>query len=526
MQYAVTSEEMRRCDENTQSHFNLDGRVLMERAALGTVKHIENWIHKRGLIGTPRVLVICGHGKNGGDGYAIGRLLRQRGCNVVCLQPEHGRSNDYMTDMQMKSANMYGCTFDTFSNVRENNRELVWDIIVDAMFGIGCNRPLDGEYARCTEMISAWKARRGEKLLVCSIDMPSGINADDGQVQGVAVKADITVTFNFVKRGQLLYPGCQYTGKIFVEDAGITPEGFLGEMPETFYYDETAQELLPERDPFGNKGTFGKVLVIAGSSNISGACTMSATACLRSGAGMVRVFTANENREVLKNKLQEALIDSYDSKYTEENQMMVLEQLSDAMDWSTTACIGPGIGTGELAKSLVKHMLATYSHSLIVDADALNLIAEDRELQELASAYEKPGKWLIMTPHMGEFSRLYGAPVEECKAHVLEYTKNLANRFQCTVLAKDARSVAASARERRLYLNVSGNSGMATAGSGDVLTGLMSAIVAAGLSGFQTACVGSYLHGLAGDAAAKKFGTYSMIAGDILACLADVLPKE
>mgnify|MGYP003588011924 CR=1 FL=1 len=526
MQYVVTSAEMRRCDQNTSEHFGMDSKVLMERAALAVAARIGEWKTCQETTRALRALVAFGHGNNGGDGVAVGRILAQHGYQVTFMAVGEGGVYSELTRQQMDIVRAYGYEIDTFSNIRENKSQMDWDIIVDAMFGIGCNRPLEYEYEQAVKLIDNIKKIRRNELLVCAVDMPSGISADDGKVCGVAVHADVTVTFNFAKVGQVMYPGCDYTGKLYVEDAGITQAGFLGEIPGAFLYDETAAELLPGRAAYGNKSTFGRILIVAGSSEISGACTLCATTCYRSGAGMVRIFTAKENRETIQTMLPEALLDTYTADTGEEHLTRTCTALRKAMKWSSALCIGPGIGTDTVAHAILETVLREYTHSIVLDADALNLIAEDETLQKLASEYSDSEKWVIMTPHVAEFARLYGSTVAACKDHILAWPRELAEKYHCTVICKDARTVVAGAQNSQIYLNVSGNSGMATAGSGDVLTGLLGALSVCGEDGFKIACMGSYLHGLAGNLAAREYGEYYMLAGDIMKALQQVLPEK
>ena len=527
MQYLVTAQEMKKCDRNTIKCFGMDSMVLMERAALAAAARVYEWTEKtHNTTRALRVLVVFGHGNNAGDGIAIGRILGQHGYKVSFMQV--GESPEYSeeTAKQLKIIKAYGYQIDTFSNIRENISQVDWDIIIDAMFGIGCNRPLENEYAQTVAMIETNKLRNGDNLLVCSVDMPSGISSDNGQVCGTAVHADITVTFNYAKIGQMMYPGCTYVGKLYVEDAGISKEGFMGEMPKAFFYDEDAKELLPERNEWGNKSTFGRILVIAGNSEISGACTMCAMTCYRSGAGMVRVLTAQENRETLQTTLPEALLDTYGADESADNLQNIAKMLRKAMEWSSVICMGPGIGTGTIAKYMLQIVLTEYEHNLILDADALNILSMDKEMESLAGTFSSEKKWLIMTPHVAEFARLYGSTTRECKANILNWPAELSRKYHCSIICKDARSVVTDESGSHLYINISGNSGMATAGSGDVLTGLLGALGAMGMDGYTTACIGCYLHGVAGDIAAKEYGEYYMLAGDIMRSLQSVFPQK
>ena len=392
-----------------------------------------------------------------------------------------------------------------------------WDIIVDALFGIGLSRNITGSFQKAIEYINSCKEEKKSDLLIAAVDIPSGINADNGQIMGSAVKADITVTFNQVKLGEILYPGCEYVGCLYVEDVGITDESFLGKEPAAFYFDEEIKRLLPERKKDSNKGTNGKVLIIAGSKNVSGACVLAASACLRSGAGMVKVLTATENAEIVKSLLPEALIDVY------EDFEPVADKLIKDMEWADAVVIGPGIGIDMKGDELLGIVLGSCKKHLVMDADALNLVSMNREYRKLLAEYAVAGRKLILTPHLAEFARLYGKSVTDCKANILTYPKELAKELRCTVVCKDARTVVSDSNEKKIYINVSGNDGMATAGSGDVLSGIIGALVCLENSSFEAACLGTYIHGACGDNAAAKHGKYAMVASDIAAELEDIL---
>ncbi|RKM56007.1 NAD(P)H-hydrate dehydratase [Butyrivibrio sp. CB08] len=517
MKYAVSSMEMKICDRNTSERFGIEPMVLMERAALSVCDEIDKWRDSLELTRHLNVAVFAGVGNNGGDGVAIARLLKQRGYYVnLCVVGDPVKSSDLFLK-QLDIASKYDISQGTFSNIRDNKTATGFDIIVDAMFGIGLSRPVTGTNLEAVSFINDLKKEQGKDLLVISVDIPSGISADNGQVLGDAVRADKTVTFNQVKLGQILYPGCEYMGELVVADVGITSESFMGKEPLAFFYDGNALELIPERKRDSNKGTNGKVLIIAGSRNISGACILAASAALKAGAGMVRVFTAIENAEVVKALLPEAILDTY------EDFEPVRDKLKAAFDWSSQAVIGPGIGTEGKGVELVTAVLEDYDKPLVMDADALNIIAEDEELRKKAANYATGSKKLILTPHMGEFARLKKCSIGQCKVNLLSYPGELAGDLHATVICKDARSIVADSNEKKIYINISGNDGMATAGSGDVLSGITGALIGLSMSGFETAIAAAYIHGCAGDIAAADHGRYSMIASDIVGALSKVL---
>ncbi len=520
MRYAVTSSEMKIYDRNTSEYFGVPSEVLMERASLKVTEHILKWIDERNRDRKYKALVVCGVGNNGGDGACIARLLKQKGIYVnICVVGDYTKCSDLLL-RQLDILKKYGTATDTFSNIRDNKSEFEWDIIVDAMFGIGLSRAVSGDYALAVDYISGCKEKKGDDLFIISVDMPSGINADNGALCQKAVKADMTVTFNQAKIGQLMYPGCEYTGKLMIEDAGITDESFLSKEPQAFYYDDEVKDLLPHRRPDSNKGTNGKVLLIAGSKNISGACILAAKALFAAGCGMVRIFTAADNREAVKTLLPEAMIDTYSENDTCE---MISDKLDMLFDWSTAIVMGPGMGKEDTASFIVRKVLERYEKNLVIDADAINLIAANDEYRDLLGNYSRNGKRLILTPHLGEFSRLCDCSIKECKENILSFPRELAKKLHCTIVCKDARTIVADSNEKKVYINMSGNDGMATAGSGDVLAGITGAILSFGKSSFETACLSVYLHGLSGDSAAKALGKSSMTASDIAEHIGDFL---
>ncbi|WP_029230998.1 bifunctional ADP-dependent NAD(P)H-hydrate dehydratase/NAD(P)H-hydrate epimerase [Butyrivibrio sp. VCB2006] len=519
MRYAVNSQEMKIYDRNTSEIFGVESCVLMERASLKVVENIERWIASRNIERKVRALVIAGVGNNGGDGACIARLLKQKGIIVsICIIGDFTKCTDLLLG-QLKILEKYGVAPDTFSNIRDNKSPAEWDIIVDAMFGIGLSRPVTGDFAEAVRYINDCKEERKSDILVTSVDMPSGINADNGKLCEVAVKADMTITFNQVKLGHILYPGCEYTGRLIVEDAGITEDSFLSKEPHAFFYDEDIKALLPERILDANKGTNGKVLIIAGSKDVSGACILAANACLKAGAGMVKIFTASENAEVIKALMPEAMLVTY------QDFEAFNEKLKLCFDWASTVVLGPGIGTAQSGFELVKQTLEEYTGNLVVDADALTLVSRDHELRNLLSNYARSGRKLVLTPHLGEFARLFDRDIRDCKEHILEYPTELARNLHCTVICKDARTVIADSKEKKIYINMSGNDGMATAGSGDVLAGIIGAFMAFGKTSFEIACLSVYLHGLAGDKAASEKGKHSMVATDIIQGMEEILSK-
>lgn len=398
-----------------------------------------------------------------------------------------------------------------------------YDIIIDAIFGVGLSRSVEGSYRDAIEWINQ------SKTFVCSVDIPSGVNTDTGEIMGCAVRADLTVTYGFRKMGQLLYPGTEYAGALVCRQMGIDERSFLGEEP--FWYTHIGRDsaLLPERRPDGNKGTFGKVLLIVGSSRIAGAAMMAAKSAFRIGTGMVKAVTAEENKEALQQYVPEAMLITYTEDIlsgaddSSEKKKAFMRELKEAESWADCILVGCGIGTGRQARELLRFAISESDLPLVIDADGLNLLAQDEKLRKAVADCGGRGRTIIITPHPGEFARLYGCTVAEVKEHLTEYPRKLAERLRCIVVCKDARTVVAWHDGKQGYVNTTGNAGMATAGSGDVLAGMITGLVAQGMPGADAAVAGVYLHGMAGDLAAQCETEVSMTATDIIERIRDVV---
>lgn len=505
--YLVSAEEMKEYDRNTIEYFGMPSMVLMERAALAAAEEI-----KARFSAGKRVLVVAGCGNNGGDGIAVGRMLGQDGfCVDFCLVGDREKCSKE-TEIQLKIVEKYGY----FLQSKIEDKE--YDIIVDALFGVGLSRKLEGEFAEAVRRMN----RSG--AFVCSIDMPSGIHTDSGEIMGEAVRADLTVTFAFEKLGQKLYPGRRYVGEIVCREIGITPESFSGQGPKVYTLAGEAALAMPERDGGGNKGTFGKALVIAGSINMSGACELCAKSVCRMGAGMVKIMTPEENRVIVQTGIPEALLAVYRVKKEKKGEISekLHKILEREMEWADCIVIGPGIGKGREARALLEQVLADGTKPLVIDADGLNLLAESPEMQELLTERGRKEKNIVLTPHLAEFSRLYGCTVKEAKSGILCKPKELAEKYGCVIVCKDAATAVAVPEEDVIYLNTVGNDGMATAGMGDVLAGVIGGLLAQGMAAGKAAVLGVYIHGLAGDMAAKEKGRYALMAGDVIECLGSI----
>ena len=488
MEWIVNAKEMKLCDQNTIQYYGVPSMVLMERAALKTMEVILD-----GNYQTKQVLIVCGVGNNGGDGMALARLLAQKGSTVAILLIGDTKKFTPESKKQYEICQQYRIPFVSLLELEC----ISYTLVIDALFGVGLSRNLTGEYYDIIEKLNQIHADK------VAIDIPSGISADSGVVMGTAFRADTTITFGYRKLGLVLYPGVDYSGNIVVADIGIDDNSWLDKKPGVCALDDgdVKEALLRPED--GNKGTFGKVLVIAGSINMAGAAYFSAKAAYKSGCGLVRIYTAQENCTILQTRLPEAILTTYSGKRPD------MQQLNEALSWADTIIIGPGIGTDDTAKMILKNTLKNAAVPVVVDADALNLIAEDTQI------LLKPHTEMVVTPHMGEMARLCGDSISYLKENRIEAAEEFAREYNVVCVLKDARTVTA-VPYGKTYINQNGNSGMATGGSGDVLAGLIGGLIAQGIHSEFAAPAAVYLHAKAGDRAAKQIGKHAMMASDIL----------
>lgn len=500
MKVLVDSRQMKQCDKNTIEYFGVPSLVLMERAALSVVQEVESHFGQRKEKNLT-ALVACGCGNNGGDGLAIGRMLWQKGYAVTVLMPSGTHNMSEETRVQKGILDNYGVPTTDVIPGQE------FDVVIDALFGIGLSREVGGVYR---EYIAGMNAKSGWKV---AVDIPSGIHADTGQVLGTGFRADLTATFAFAKTGLLLYPGAEYAGKVLVKDIGITNHSFLGEKPMMYCMGEEDFALLPKRKPYSNKGTFGKVLTVAGSKNMAGAAFLSGKASYAAGAGLVRIFTEEKNRVVLQGLLPEAILTTYDGAEA------LPGLLEEALPWASVVVAGPGLGQGETAQKLVKAVLEHAKAPVILDADGLNAVAGHPKWLKEAKAP------VIATPHLGEMARLRHKGVSDIQTQLLQAARSFAEEYHVICVLKDARTITALP-DGRAYFNVSGNHGMATAGAGDVLTGVLAGLIAQGMRPEDAAPVGVYLHGAAADRQLQATGSYGMMARDLIDGAAQILREQ
>lgn len=498
MRAVVTGKEMKSIDTYTIQNIGIPSLVLMERAAWSMVQRMLPNIDQ-----TTHILCVCGAGNNGGDAVAAARILYGMGYDSAIYMAGTPEKWTEETKKQIQIARNVG--------VPEYNELDLGGchVVVDGIFGIGLASSVRAPYDQMIDRINQWK-QGSAKRKIWAVDVPSGLSSDTGQVLGTAVQADYTVTFGYMKRGMILYPGRDYAGQCFVEDIGFPSKVLDIHEIEGFCMDEHDLQELPRRSNDSNKGDYGKILVIAGSKNMSGAAYFSARAAYVAGAGLVRVLTPEENRIILQTQLPQAMISVWEE--------MTDEKLIDTINWADAVVLGPGIGTEMMMEQHMEKILPMIKCPIVVDADGLNLLAKHKVW------YDKLDTQIVVTPHMGEMARLTGETIENLKADRVEMAKAYAKQHQIVCVLKDSSTVVSDGRQ--IYLNTTGNHGMATGGSGDVLAGLLGALLGMGMKTFQAACMGVYVHGYAGDLAAKRYGMRSMTSVEIIEGLIEVLKNQ
>lgn len=496
MQLWVNAAQMKAADQYTIQKLGVPSLELMAHAAQACVQVLEDE-----KVDLSHVCVVCGSGNNGGDGFAIARILQNNRYSVetFCVgNPEH-----YTEETQEQMHRLQECGGKiTYGMPQEDS----YSVIIDAVFGVGLSRKVEGRYRQVIEQMNRM---RGTKF---AVDIPSGLSATTGCILGCAFKADYTVTFQLKKIGLELSQGRTMAGRVIVPDIGISTDSICEdqEIVRTAGKD-IYRKMLPDRPEDSNKGTYGRLLVIAGSKGMAGAAYLNAHAAYMTGAGLVRIYTSSDNREILQTLLPEAIITTYE----EYNK----EELLSLLTWADGVCIGSGLGMSRLSEKILKTVIEYVKVPCLIDADGLNLLAENNNyLNQMAE------RRFVITPHMKEMSRLTGTPVEELKADRIQILKDFISRYRITCVLKDSRTLIAS-EEKGIRMNLTGNSAMAKAGSGDVLAGVISGWMVQGKEAEDAAELGTYIHGLSGDLAKFEKGVYSVMARDLIEYISKALMK-
>lgn len=508
---AALAEEMREIDRKTIEEKGVPGIVLMEVAGLRVAEAARDL--SGGEVTGKKVIILAGAGNNGGDGYVIARHLHNWSAQVKVLLLStrekikgDAKINLDIIDRILGNENIKEVSSqeDLFS-WKEELKDA--DLIIDAILGTGTQGEVTGIKREAILLVNSLGK------IVLSVDIPSGLDANTGKIQGCCIHARKTVSFAFPKVGMLVYPGVEYVGELQVVDIGI-PQEVVREVSLDHYLlnSNLVQSWLPKRSRTAHKGSCGRVLVLAGSRGMGGAAVLCSQAALRSGAGLVTLGVPESVYPLLGPKLTEVIIKPLAETSEGTLALESWEQIEQLLPNVDVLVLGPGLSTNLETVSLVLQILEKANLPIVVDADGLNAVA----MQKNILARKKTD--LIFTPHPGEMARLSKTSIREIETNRLKLIQERAREWGVTLVLKGARTLVSSPRGE-IYINSTGNPGMATAGSGDILAGTIGGLLAQGMEVSQGAGAGVYLHGLAGDLAVQVKGEMGLIAGDILSYL-------
>ena len=501
----ITAAQMQALDRRTISEAHIPATTLMERAGSGIVSCLEQ---RLGPVRGKTVTVVCGKGNNGGDGFVAARLLRRRHANVrvLAMAPTADLSRDATTMYKQFVRGAGKSSIYPYTSKAQSQALLQdSDILVDALLGTGLSSVVTGRYAEVIDSIN------DTGRPVVAVDLPSGLHADTGTILGRAIRASLTVTFGLPKLGLYQNDGIDLAGKVAIVDIGI-PQAYRDavESRTTLMTEHVVRTYLPQRQPSGHKGTFGHAGIIAGSVGKTGAAAMVARAALRVGAGLVTVAIPASVNDVLEAKLLEVMTVPMPETKARTLARTALDRLVAFMAARTAIAIGPGLSTHPETVELVQALMKQLDRPAVLDADALNALTGRTAL--LASCKTPP----IITPHPGEMARLEAdATSQTVNSDRIGTAARFARERGLFVVLKGARTVVARP-DGAVAICPTGNSGMATAGTGDVLTGMIVGFLAQGVPSWEAACAATYLHGAAGDLAASRKGQAGLIAGDVI----------
>ncbi|MBM3212060.1 NAD(P)H-hydrate dehydratase [Candidatus Poribacteria bacterium] len=507
----VTAEEMRNIDQQTIQKIGIPGIVLMENAGIGVVNAIEK---KYGL---KKISIFVGKGNNGGDGLVVARHLLNKGYPVktYIISDPNAFTGDALINLKIAQNMNLPLDFVLSELELEKHKENMAgsELLVDAIFGTGLRGPVRGFSASVIEFVNSLAKP------IVAIDLPSGLDANTGKVEGSCIKASLTVTMALPKRGLLLYPGASYTGELQVVDISI-PGSIIESQGITISLLQASDaiKLLPDRPQDAHKGTFGRAFILAGSVGFTGAAALTSEAALRVGAGLVTLGIPKSLNPIMEVKLTEVM-----TKPLPETEYMTLatnakEEIMKNLENADILAIGPGLSRNSETASLIQILSKEVQIPKVIDADGLNALSDNRSiLKELAPK-------TILTPHPGEMARLLGSTILQVQSDRIGIAQSFAKENGVVLVLKGAPTVI-SDPQGNVFVNTTGNPGLASGGTGDVLTGAITGFLAQGLDAFDAAVLGVYVHGLAGDLAEMVYGNAGMLAQDVIHQLPKVIQK-
>jgi NAD(P)H-hydrate epimerase len=518
MQKVLTAAQMREVDRQTTTRYGVPSITLMENAARAVVQATSERLG--GSVEGKRILVLCGKGNNGGDGAAIARQLSERGARVfvAVFGSVSDTTGDALTNFErlrsLKDINLN----ETAESVDPDN----FDVVVDALFGTGITRKLEGVFETQVNIVNNWRHRHSGSLIV-SVDLPSGLNADSPEPLGACIEADLTVTFTAPKVANIMPPASRSNGKLVVADIG-SPQSLIGEQPSQLFVTEKedAASWL-KRTEFSSdsyKNKRGHALIVAGSENYSGAAVLAGNSAMRSGVGLVTIVTPRSSKEsVAARVLPEVMVRGGAETDGGALGESAFDEIADLLEKADSITIGSGLSIGESTRRLVEKVTEATDKPVIVDADALTMLSPFEE-----TPFTRGIQRLVLTPHEGEFLRLLGTQDKDTIKDRIAAVREFAGKNKVILVLKGER-VLIGEPGGKVAVNPTGNAGLGKAGNGDTLTGLLCGFTAQsarfGLDLFETVVAAVYLAGLAGDITERKFGKRVMTASDVRECLSE-----
>lgn len=516
MRTVVSAEEMRWCDEAATRSYLIPSLLLMENAGAGVARLL---MERFSPLSEKTILILCGKGNNAGDGFVAARhLFNERTTLLVMLLNSAGDlKGDAKTNFEILKA--LAKTSDGRLRIEQYSQRLLSgdphaDLIVDAIFGTG----FKGSVTKPHSTVIEWM--NNQSAPVIAVDIPSGINGTTGMKEGIAVQAKLTAALGALKTGLICNAGRDVAGEIVVVDIGIPNAVYAHQSLRTRMVEaRDVQTLLPARRSTAHKYNVGKVFILAGSKGLTGAAALTAQACLRSGAGAVVVGTPETVYPILAKKLSETIVRPLPATSDGSLSLDGMGEIKERISWADVTVIGPGLSQQTDTQKLVQQLVMQSDARILIDADGLNALSAvgPRTLKKSKAT-------LLLTPHAGEFSRLTGLSSREIEANRISSVRDAAKDLGSTVVLKGAPTVTGTTAGD-VFLNPTGNPGMATVGSGDVLSGIIAGLWAQGMETVGAAFSGVYLHGLAGDLGGSKYGERSLVAQDLIDFLPDAFQK-
>lgn len=508
----VSAEEMRGIDRRASQEYGVTSLILMENAGIRVVEVAETFLENCPL---RRVVIVAGKGNNGGDGLVVARHLMNSGAQVDTFLLGDPQEMPPDTLVNYEILKKMGARLFPLKDEDGLNRlflsTLSADLIIDALYGISFRGPLREFDSQVVSIMN-----QSRKPIV-AVDIPSGVEADTGRVTGEAVRASWTVTLALPKLGLLVEPGCSFAGRVTVADISI-PSRLLSEkvLKTNLLTEDLVTGFFPPRPRQSHKGTYGHALIIGGSMGMTGAVMLSAASALAVGAGLVTAAVPKSLLPIVEGGLAEVMTAPLEETRQKAIALEALPAIENLLGTVSVCAIGPGMSRYPEAKAVVRFVLERSGVPVVIDADGLNALGED---MSVLGNRQVP---IVLTPHPGEMSRLLGTTVGELQSRRMEAVREAASKWGVTVVLKGSGTIVAEPNGET-YLNVTGNPGMATAGSGDVLTGVITGLISQGIRPNTAAGVGTYLHGKAGDLVKETRGERGLIASDLVRAIPEVI---